>query len=193
MDAPVDPASGALSIGVPACGIEAAIVDDHGAPAPVGEAGELIIRGRQIMAGYWHKPEETAAALQDGWMHTGDVAVMDAAGWFYLVDRKKDMISASGFKVWPREVEDMLYRHPSVREAAVVGAPDPYRGETVIAYVSLREGASAMPDALIAFAREGLAGYKVPRRVTILPELPKTASGKIMRHALREQAPAPIT
>ena len=110
------------------------IVGDDGVPVPVGEVGEVWMRGPQIMAGYWNKPEQTAEALVDGWMRSGDVGFMDEAGWFYLVDRKKDMISASGFKVWPREVEDVLVAHPAVREAAVVGEPDAYRGETVKAF-----------------------------------------------------------
>lgn len=186
--APVDPASGALAIGVPIQNVEAMVVDEQGAPCPLGQAGELLVRGPQIMAGYWNKPQESAAALAGGWMHTGDVAVMDAEGWFYLVDRKKDMISASGFKVWPREVEDVLYRHASVREAAVIGVPDAYRGETVKAFVSLKPNASASPEELVAFAREQLAAYKVPRTVEILAELPKTPTGKIQRHVLRQAA-----
>jgi long-chain acyl-CoA synthetase len=119
-------------------------------------------------------------------MHTGDVGFMDREGWFYLVDRKKDMIVASGFKVWPREVEDVLYAHPAVREAAVIGVPDPYRGETVKAYVSLKAGEQAQARDLIAHCRDRLAAYKAPRLVQILEELPKTVSGKIMRSALRE-------
>ncbi|ARS27089.1 class I adenylate-forming enzyme family protein [Sphingomonas sp. KC8] len=185
-DLPVDPESGALSVGIPYIGTEAMIVDDTGKPAPVGEAGEIWMRGPQVMVGYWNKPAETKAALHDGWMRSGDVGFMDAAGWFYLVDRKKDCIIASGFKVWPREVEDALHAHPAVREAAVVGAPDAYRGETVIAHVSLRAGSIADEAELIAHCRENLAAYKVPRIIRIAGELPKTATGKIQRNVLRE-------
>ena len=115
------------------------------------------------MAGYWNKPEETAHALPGGALHTGDVGFMDADGWFYVVDRKKDMINASGYKVWPREVEDVLYEHPAVREAAVIGVPDEYRGETVKAFVSLRPGEAAPEPELIAFCKERMAAYKYPR------------------------------
>jgi long-chain acyl-CoA synthetase len=182
---PVDPATGALSIGVPIADTEAMIVGDDGRPLPAGEIGEVWMRGPQIMAGYWNKPQQTAEALVGGWMRSGDVGFMDADGWFYLVDRKKDMISASGFKVWPREVEDVLIAHPAVREAAVVGEPDAYRGETVTAFVSLRPGAAATIDEIVAHCRERLAAYKVPRRVEVIEELPKTVTGKIQRVALR--------
>ncbi|MEH3098926.1 class I adenylate-forming enzyme family protein [Sphingomonas adhaesiva] len=183
---PVDPQSGSLSIGKLTPLTAARIVDGEGRDVADGEQGELLIRGPQIMAGYWNKPAGTNAALADGWMHTGDVAVRDADGWYYLVDRIKDCIIASGFKVWPREVEDALYTHGAVREAAVVGVPDPYRGETVKAFISLRPGAAATPDDLIAHSRTLLAAYKVPRVVEIMDELPKTVTGKIQRHVLRE-------
>jgi long-chain acyl-CoA synthetase len=138
-----------------------------------------------MFPGYWNKPEATAAAFQDGWFLTGDVAVMDAEGWFYIVDRKKDMIVASGFKVWPRDVEDVLYQHPAVRECAVIGVPDTYRGETVKAFVALKQGAEVGPEEIIAFCRERLAAYKYPRLVEFVPEIPKTATGKFLRRALR--------
>ncbi len=182
---PVDPTSGAMAIGVPIQDTEAMIVGDDGVPVPVGEVGEVWMRGPQIMAGYWNKPEQTAEALVDGWMRSGDVGFMDEAGWFYLVDRKKDMISASGFKVWPREVEDVLIAHPAVREAAVVGEPDPYRGETVKAFISFTPGVEASAEEIIGFCRERLAAYKVPRRIEVLEELPKTLTGKIQRVELR--------
>lgn len=186
MGVPVDPESGALSVGIPFIGTEAMIADEHGDPVPVGEAGEIWMRGPQIMAGYWNKPDETAAALVDGWMRSGDVGFMDEKGWFYLIDRKKDCIIASGYKIWPREVEDVLHTHPAVREAAVVGAPCPYRGETVVAHVSLRGENPADEDGLIAHCRERLAAYKVPRKVRIATDLPKTATGKIQRNLLRD-------
>jgi long-chain acyl-CoA synthetase len=187
--APVDPVSGALSIGVPIFGTVARILDDNGQEAPVGQAGEIVISGPQVIPGYWNRPGESAAALPGGELRTGDVGVMDSDGWFYLVDRKKDMINASGYKVWPREVEDVLYAHPAVREAAVVGIPDPYRGETVKAFVALHPGAAVTPEELIQYGRENMAAYKYPRQVEILDELPKTTTGKILRRQLRDPPP----
>ncbi len=183
---PVDPASGALSIGVPTPGVDAVIVDDQRRPLPSGEHGEVVVRGPGVMAGYWGKPVETAEVLVAGWMHTGDVGFCDKDGWFYLVDRKKDMISASGFKVWPREVEDVIYAFPGIREAAVVGAPDPYRGETVVAFVSATAEASIDVEALSRFCRERLAAYKCPVEIRVVDDLPKTATGKITRNTLRQ-------
>ena len=182
---PVDPLSGALSIGIPTPGVDAIIVDDLRRPLAPGQHGEVVVRGPSVMAGYWGKPQETDEVLIGGWMHTGDVGFFDEEGWFYLVDRKKDMISASGFKVWPREVEDVLYAYPGVREAAVVGAPDPYRGETVIAFVSAQPGAALDLSALAAYCRERLAAYKQPAEIRLLDDLPKTATGKITRSTLK--------
>ncbi|MEU5656057.1 AMP-binding protein [Streptomyces sp. NPDC047737] len=184
-EAPVDPASGTLSVGVPGPDTLVRIIDEKGDDVPFGEQGEIAVRGPQVVSGYWNLPEATEAAFPDGELRTGDIGFMDTAGWLYVVDRKKDMINASGFKVWPREVEDVLYTHPAVREAAVVGVPDAYRGETVRAYVSLRPGAGAEPGELSAYCKERLAAYKYPREVEILTELPKTASGKILRRELR--------
>jgi long-chain acyl-CoA synthetase len=184
---PVDPRSGALSIGIPTHGTDVIVVDDGRQPVGAGEHGELVVRGPSVMAGYWGKPAETAEVLLAGWMHTGDIGFFDEAGWFYLVDRKKDMISASGFKVWPREVEDVLYAFPGVREAAVVGAPDPYRGETVVAFVSANPGVQIDVTALSSFCRERLAAYKCPVEIRVVGELPKTATGKITRNTLRDE------
>lgn len=184
-EAPVDPVSGTLSVGVPGPDTVVRILDETGQEVPFGEQGEIAVRGPQVVSGYWNLPEATEAAFPDGELRTGDIGFMDAAGWLYVVDRKKDMINASGFKVWPREVEDVLYTHPAVREAAVVGVPDPYRGETVRAYVSLRPGTSVEPGELGTYCKERLAAYKYPREVEILAELPKTASGKILRRELR--------
>jgi long-chain acyl-CoA synthetase len=189
--APVDPTSGALSVGVPIYGTVVRVVDDQGNDVAPGEVGEFVTEGPQVVPGYWNKPEETEHAIPGGRLHTGDVGFMDEDGWFYLVDRKKDQINAAGYKVWPREVEDVLYAHPAVREAAVVGVPDAYRGETVKAFVSLRPGASADADELIAFCRERMAAYKYPRQVEFVDELPKTASGKILRRELRDRAGTP--
>ncbi len=184
--APVDPSTGALSVGVPVCGALVQICDDEGNALPVGEIGELVSGGPMVAPGYWAKPEETASAFEARGIHTGDVGFMDAQGWFYIVDRKKDLIIASGYKVWPREVEDVLYTHPAVRECAVVGVADDYRGETVKAFVSLKAGATATGDDIIAFCKDLMAAYKRPRTIEIVDELPKTASGKIMRRELRK-------
>ena len=142
------------------------IVGEDGRDVAPGEIGELVTSGPQVVAGYWNKPEETAKSLPGGHLHTGDVGFMDEQGWFYIVDRKKDMINAAGYKVWPREVEDVLYEHPAVREAAVVGVPDEYRGETVKAFVSLKPGASASPEELRDFckARHGRVQVPAPGR-----------------------------
>jgi long-chain acyl-CoA synthetase len=189
-EAPVDEASGALSVGVPVYNTVVRIVGDAGQDLPAGEIGELVTTGPQVVAGYWNKPDESAAALSGGSLHTGDVGYMGERGWFYIVDRKKDQINAGGYKVWPREVEDVLYEHEAVREAAVVGVPDPYRGETVKAFVSLRPGASLTEEELIAFAKERMAAYKYPRQIEFLDEIPKTVTGKLLRRELRARPQA---
>jgi long-chain acyl-CoA synthetase len=183
--APVDEASGALSVGVPVYDTIVRIISDDGRDLPAGEIGELVTSGPQVVAGYWNKPAETQAALPGGALHTGDVGYMDEAGWFYIVDRKKDQINVSGYKVWPREVEDVLYEHEAVREAAVIGVADEYRGETVKAYVSLRPGKSVTAEELIAFTKERMAAYKYPRQIEFLDEIPKTVTGKLLRRELR--------
>ncbi|WP_200261390.1 AMP-binding protein [Streptomyces sp. HSG2] len=183
--APVDPVSGTLAVGIPGPDTLVRILDEEGAEVPFGERGEIVASGPQVVPGYWRCPEATERTFPGGELRTGDIGFMDPEGWLYVVDRKKDMINASGFKVWPREVEDVLYTHPAVREAAVVGVPDPYRGETVKACVSLRPGAVVAPEELVRHCEERLAAYKYPRQVEILPELPKTASGKILRRELR--------
>ena len=187
--APVDPASGALSIGVPVQNCEAKIIglEDPDKEMPPGEAGELALKGPMIFPGYWNKPSESERAFHDGYFRTGDVAIMDEQGWFYLVDRKKDMIIASGFKVWPREVEDTLYQHPAVREAAVIGVPDEYRGETVKAFVALKADyvGRVLEAEIVEFCKERMAAYKYPREVAFVAEIPKTATGKFLRRQLR--------
>lgn len=185
-EAPVDEASGAVAVGVPVPSTSAWIVDDNDAALPVGEVGEIVVAGPQVASGYWNKPEETEHAMPGGRFHTGDVGFMDVHGWFYIVDRKKDQINASGFKVWPREVEDVLYEHPAVKEAAVVGALDEYRGETVKAFVSFKEGDAVPTEEIIEFCRQRLAAYKYPRTVEVMGELPKTVTGKILRRELRD-------
>ncbi len=189
--APVDPSSGALSVGVPVFGTVVRVIDEQGRDVAPGIVGEFVTSGPQVVAGYWKKPEETEHAIPGGSLHTGDVGFMDDSGWFYLVDRKKDQINVSGYKVWPREVEDVLYGHDAVREAAVVGIPDDYRGETVKAFVSLKPGAVVTHDELIAFCKERMAAYKYPRRIEFVDELPKTASGKILRRELRDGSASP--
>ncbi|WP_027718050.1 long-chain-fatty-acid--CoA ligase [Desulfovirgula thermocuniculi] len=154
---------------------------------PPGETGELCVKGPQVMKGYWNMPAETSKVLRDGWLYTGDIARMDEEGYFYIVDRKKDMIIAGGFNIYPREVEEVLFEHPKVLEAAVVGIPDPYRGETVKAYVVLKEGQTATAEELMAFCRSKLAAYKVPRQIEFRESLPKTIVGKALRRLLREE------
>jgi long-chain acyl-CoA synthetase len=183
--APVDPNSGALSVGVPVFNTVVRILGEDGEEVPVGEIGEIATSGPQVVPGYWNRPEATAASLPGGELRTGDVGFMDSGGWFYLVDRKKDMINAAGYKVWPREVEDVLYGHPAVREAAVVGVPDEYRGETVKAFVTLHPGRRATEQELIDYCRAQMAAYKYPRTVEFIDELPKTTTGKVLRRELR--------
>jgi long-chain acyl-CoA synthetase len=182
------------TVGLPWPDTDARIVDAETGEQEmaVGETGELIVRGPQIMKGYWGRPTETANVLRvhpwtgsdEPWLHTGDIARMDEDGYFQIVDRKKDMIICGGFNVYPREVEEVLFRHPAVREAAVAGVRDAYRGETVKAYVVLREGATASADDIIAFCREHLARYKVPSAVEFRADLPKSAVGKVLRREL---------
>lgn len=183
---PVDPTSGALSVGVPVPSTVVRIQDEAGQDVPLGEVGEIVADGPQVVAGYWGKPEETAANLPGGALKSGDVGFMNPEGWIFIVDRKKDMINASGYKVWPREVEDVLAEHPAVRESAVVGVPDERRGETVKAFVSVKAGSEVTPEELIAHCKERMAAYKYPREVVIIDELPKTVTGKILRRELRD-------
>ena len=183
------------SIGVPVPGTDARIVDlATGEPLPPGQEGELEVRGPQVMLGYWNRPAETAEMMHDGWLRTGDISRMDSDGYFYVVDRRKDMIDASGFKVFPREVEEVLLMHPAVREAVVAGVPDAYRGETVKAFIVLRPGATASGEEIVEFSRLHLAAFKVPRKVEFRTELPKSMVGKYLRRVLVEEErkePAP--
>ncbi|HYN04878.1 MAG TPA: long-chain fatty acid--CoA ligase [Vicinamibacteria bacterium] len=180
------------SIGVPVPGTDARIVDlATGEPLPPGGEGELEVRGPQVMLGYWNRPAETAEMMHDGWLRTGDISRMDSDGYFYVVDRRKDMIDASGFKVFPREVEEVLLMHPAVREAVVAGVPDAYRGETVKAFIVLRPGATASAEEIVEFSRLHLAAFKVPRKVEFRSELPKSMVGKYLRRVLVEEERAP--
>ena len=180
------------SIGIPLPDTDAKIVDiETGKKDLVAdEIGELVVRGPQVMAGYWNQAEETEHALRQGWLHTGDIAKMDGDGYFYIVDRKKDMINVSGLKVWPREVEEVLYEHPAVKEAAVVGVADPYRGESVKAYVVVREGFTDQitAQAIIQFCEGKIAAFKVPNQVELTAELPKTGVGKVLKRELKRVA-----
>jgi long-chain acyl-CoA synthetase len=179
------------SIGLPLPEVEAAIMDPQsGQLLPPGEIGELVVKGPNIMQGYWNRPEETAAIFHDGWMRTGDLGKMDAEGYFYLVERAKDMILASGFNVYPREVEEVLFRHPAVEEAAVVGVPDEYRGETVAAFIVLkgdRQPDEATRQDIVQFCKKELTAYKVPKIIEFRTSLPKSLIGKVLRRELREQ------
>ena len=173
------------SVGLPLPGCEVRIVDAGGGVLPPGEDGEICARSPGVMAGYWHAEEETAAALRDGWLHTGDIGHVDADGYLYVVDRKKDLILRGGFNVFPRDVEDALLTHPAVLMAGVVGRPDARLGEEVVAFVMLQPGASATPDELVAHARERLTPTKYPREVRIVDQVPLTSVGKLDRKALR--------
>jgi long-chain acyl-CoA synthetase len=175
------------SIGLPIPDTEVKIVDlENGTrELPVGEAGEIVIRGPQVMKGYWNKPVETAQVLRKNWLHTGDIARRDKDGYYYIVDRKKDMIIAGGYNIYPREVEEILFEHPKIKEAVVIGVPDQYRGETVKAFVVLQDGAVVATEEIISFCRERLAAYKVPREIVFRDSLPKSGVGKYLRRELR--------
>jgi long-chain acyl-CoA synthetase len=180
------------AIGMPIADTDCKIVDlqdpDH--ELGLGERGELCVRGPQVMLGYWNRPEETALAIRNGWLHTGDVAVMDEDGYFRIVDRLKEMINVSGFNVYPNEVEDALYRHPKVSKVAVIGVPDERTGEAVKAFVVLKEGATATPEEIVAWARDpanGLTAYRAPKQVEFRDALPETMIGKVLRRVLMEE------
>ncbi|MGE7980958.1 long-chain-fatty-acid--CoA ligase [Solibacillus sp. NPDC093137] len=176
------------SIGLPWPNTEAVILRSGEAEVlPVGEIGEIAVKGPQVMKGYWNRPEETAMTFADGWFLTGDLGYMDEKGYFYVVDRKKDMIIAGGFNIYPREVEEVLYEHEAIQECVVAGIPDPYRGETVKAYIVLKEGKTVTEKELNEYCRKNLAAYKVPRIYEFRQELPKTAVGKILRRTLIEE------
>ena len=172
------------SIGIPIDGVEMKVVDDDGAEVPQGEVGEIVIRGHNVMKGYWNKPDATEETLRDGWLHTGDMAQVDEDGYFFIVDRKKDMIIRGGYNVYPREIEEVLYEHPAVMEAAVIGVHDEKLGEEVGAAVTLKDGEEASADELREFVKEQVAAYKYPRRVWFVDELPKGPTGKILKREI---------
>jgi long-chain acyl-CoA synthetase len=176
------------SVGLPAPGVELRIVDDDERELPPGEVGEICCRSLFLMQGYWRAPELTSEATRGGWFHTGDLGYVDEEGYLYVVDRKKDLIIRGGFNVFPRDVEDALLEHPAVALAGVVGRPDERHGEEVVAFVSLRNGSEVSGEELVAFAKERIGGYKYPREVRIVPDVPLTPVGKVDRKALRELA-----
>jgi long-chain acyl-CoA synthetase len=176
------------SIGIPIEGVEMKAVDDDDNEVPAGEVGEIVIRGHNVMKGYWEMPDATAEAVRGGWFHTGDMARVDEDGYFFIVDRKKDLIIRGGFNVYPREVEEVLYEHPAVREAAVIGFPDASLGEEIGAAVALKEGAEADAEVLKAHVKEQLAAYKYPRRIWFVDELPKGPTGKILKREIKVPA-----
>ena len=176
------------TVGPPIPGVEARLVDDEDRDVLPGTPGEIICRGENITIGYWRSPTATAEALRNGWFHTGDIATIDEDGYYRIVDRKKDMINSGGFKVWPREVEEVLFWHPAVREAAVVAMPDAHWGERPIAYVALKEGQTVTQEELMAYCKAHLASYKAPSLIKFRDELPKLPTGKVLRRVLREEA-----
>jgi long-chain acyl-CoA synthetase len=184
-----------LSIGKPIWGVEMKILDEEGRPMPIGKdhVGEICIRGHNVMKGYFKKPEATAEAFAGGWFHSGDMGYVDEDGFFYIVDRKKELIIRGGFNVYPREVEEVLYAHPAVQEAAIIGVPDERMGEEVAAVVSLKPGQEVSEQDLIAYVKERVAAYKYPRTVRFVDTLPKGATGKILKKELKQQigVPAP--
>jgi long-chain acyl-CoA synthetase len=175
------------SVGQALPGVAVAILDDGDRPLPPGELGEVCVQGPNVMQGYYRLPEETARTLRNGWLHTGDVGRLDADGYLYIVERKKDLIIRGGFNIYPREVEDVLYAHPAVAEAAVVGVGDVLMGEEVLAFVALKSGAATDAGALIGFCQERLARYKCPRQIRFVDALPKSPIGKILRKELRSR------
>ena len=176
------------SVGPPIPGVEVAILDEADGAMPAGEVGEVCVRGPNVMQGYYRLPDETRHTLRNGWLHTGDMGRLDADGYLYIVERKKDLIIRGGFNIYPREVEEVLYAHPAVAEVAVVGMRDPLMGEEVLAFVALKRGAATNADALIEFCQERLAKYKCPKQVRFVEALPKSPIGKILRKELRSLA-----
>jgi long-chain acyl-CoA synthetase len=177
------------SVGVPKLYTQAKIMDIETGKKemPIGEVGEICVKGPQVMKGYWNNPKATKDALRGGWLYTGDIGKMDEEGFFYVVDRKKDMIIAGGYNIYPREIDEVLYAHPKVQNACAVGVPDKYRGETVKAFIQLKEGEKATTDEIIKYCKENLAAYKVPKIIEFKDELPVTAVGKVLRKKLRDE------
>jgi long-chain acyl-CoA synthetase len=173
------------SIGVPVEGVEMKVVDDEDKEVPRGEIGEIVIRGHNVMKGYWNQPDATAEAIRDGWFHSGDMARVDEDGYFFIVDRKKDMIIRGGYNVYPREIEEILYQHPAVREAAVIGIPHDLYGEEIAAAIALKDGAQTTPEELREYVKEEVAAYKYPRHIWLVHELPQGPTGKILKRQIQ--------
>jgi len=176
------------SIGLPIPGVEISVQNEGGNLLPQGQTGEICVRGANVMLGYWNQPEETAQVLRDGWLLTGDIGYQDSDGYSYITDRKKDMLLVNGINVYPREIEEILYRYPGVKEAAVIGVPDPRKGERPLAFVSPKDGTHLDEKSLLQFVREKLADYKVPRDVVFMAALPRNSTGKVLKTSLRQQA-----
>jgi acyl-CoA synthetase (AMP-forming)/AMP-acid ligase II len=186
LDKPAEEQKVLASCGQPCLGVRARIVDDSGNDVEPGAVGEIVVQSKSIMVEYWKKPDETRKTIVDGWLHTGDMGYYDEQGFIYIVDRKKDMIITGGENVYPREVEEVLYRHPAVREASVIGIPDEKWVERVHAVIVLKEGEKASVNEIIAFCKEHLAGYKAPRSIEFVESLPKNPQGKILKREMRE-------
>jgi long-chain acyl-CoA synthetase len=183
---PLDGTRKAGSIGLPIPNVAVSIQDEAGRQLGTGEIGEVCVRGGNVMLGYWKQPAETAKVMREGWLLTGDIGYRDEQGYYFITDRKKDMLLVNGINVYPREIEEILYQFPGVKEAAVIGKPDPRKGEQPIAFVAANDGAVLEEKALLHFVRRKLADYKVPRKVVLMPALPRNATGKILKTTLRE-------
>jgi len=179
--------TGSIGVALPSTDARIMDLETSTKAQQVGQTGELMVRGPQVMKGYWNMAEETADTLKDGWLHTGDIAHMDEDGYVFIVDRKKDMIIAGGFNIYPRDIDEVLYEHPKIADAVTIGVPDPYRGETVKVFVVVKPGESLSEKEVIAHCKEKLAAYKVPRLVEFRQELPKTMVGKVLRKELRAE------
>jgi len=184
---PLRGAHKAGSIGIPIANVEMSVQDESGKMLGVNETGEICVRGGNVMMGYWNQPEETRKVMRGDWLLTGDVGHRDADGYYYITDRKKDMLIVNGINVYPREIEEVIYHFPGVKEAAVIGVPDARRGEQPLAFVAAAEGQTLDEKALLQFIRDRLADYKVPKQIVIMPALPKNATGKILKTELRRQ------
>jgi long-chain acyl-CoA synthetase len=178
------------SVGLAVPHVEVSVQDETGLMLGVNEVGEICVRGGNVMQGYWNKPEETAKTMRHDWLLTGDIGYRDADGYYYITDRKKDMLLVNGNNVYPREIEEIIYQFPGVKEAAVIGIPDPRKGEQPLAYVVAAEGVTLDEKTLFQFIREKLADYKVPKRIIFMPALPRNATGKILKTELRKQSSA---
>jgi long-chain acyl-CoA synthetase len=187
LDKPEEEQKVLASAGRPSIGVHVRIVDEKNNDVRIGEIGEIIVRSKHIMVEYWNKPDETKESIIDGWLHTGDMGYYDEKGYLFIVDRKRDMIISGGENIYPREVEEVLYTHPAVMEATVIGIPDPYWVEKVHAVVAIKKGQNVSDKELIAHCKQNVAGFKAPKSIEFVDELPKNPSGKIMKRELRDR------